>query len=395
MTGFRVSKKIGGNHRKTKTISKTRETEKRTDARFPKQLISEELMTLCQRKMNLIEEMKQEREIDNAQMNLEDLPEDLNSINNGYTTDNSTMKFSNSSKKTKKSVDSSNDSQESRERTRPKGKSESKVSVRDLDEEFAVQLTETPCWVVFHKPSFVGCYEDETEKEEAQTTANNYIKFLEERSGSDIFVTRGSQTFEPRCIERSTMTEEPDTIEFGCDAYDFRIKEEMQNEEKSKLEMLEESFLAQIHEELYSHQKSPFFKVPEDLSSIKFFDYIEIPTKNSRTRMGNKGNNKRTNKEMNVSIHNSNWKESNSFSKKFTDTIPLRKKNLSRGTISGKEMVTLQLGPTTSDFNDHIELEMKRFGQELLSEKVDLIISEEEYKVELISWSRTRSSSTI
>ena len=103
-----------------KTNSKTRETDNKLtrEARngtFPKQLISEELLALCRRKMNLIEEIKQERMIDNAQMNLEDLSE-FDSTVKDFTTENSTVKLSNSSKKTKKSVESSNESQESREK---------------------------------------------------------------------------------------------------------------------------------------------------------------------------------------------------------------------------------------------------------------------------------------
>jgi hypothetical protein len=78
-------------------------------------LISEELLILCRKKINLIEEIKQERMIDNAQLNLEDLSE-FDSTVKDFTTENSTVKLSNSSKKTKKSVESSNESHESREK---------------------------------------------------------------------------------------------------------------------------------------------------------------------------------------------------------------------------------------------------------------------------------------
>ena len=78
-------------------------------------MISEELLLLCRKKINLIEEIKQEKMIDNVQLNLEDLSE-LDSTVKDFTTENSTVKLSNSSKKTKKSVDSSNESQESREK---------------------------------------------------------------------------------------------------------------------------------------------------------------------------------------------------------------------------------------------------------------------------------------
>lgn len=103
-----------------KTNSKTRETEnkllkKQRSGKFPKQLISEELLTLCRRKMNLIEEIKQERVIGNAPLNLEDLSE-FDSTVKDFTTENSTVKLSNSSKKTKKSVESSNESHESRDK---------------------------------------------------------------------------------------------------------------------------------------------------------------------------------------------------------------------------------------------------------------------------------------
>lgn len=70
---------------------------------------------LCRRKMNLIEEIKQERMIDNVQLNLEDLSE-LDSTVKDFTTENSTVKLSNSSKKTKDNVDSSHESHESREK---------------------------------------------------------------------------------------------------------------------------------------------------------------------------------------------------------------------------------------------------------------------------------------
>jgi hypothetical protein len=65
--------------------------------------------------MNLIEEIKQERMIGNAQLNLEDLSE-FDSTVKDFTTENSTVKLSNSSKKTKKSVESSNESHESRDK---------------------------------------------------------------------------------------------------------------------------------------------------------------------------------------------------------------------------------------------------------------------------------------
>lgn len=66
--------------------------------------------------MNLIEKLRQERKIDNAQCNLEDLGEEMGSTEKNYTAESSTLKYSNSSKKTKRSVDSSNDSQQSREK---------------------------------------------------------------------------------------------------------------------------------------------------------------------------------------------------------------------------------------------------------------------------------------
>ena len=72
---------------------------------------------LGKKKMNLIEKLRQERKIDNAQCNLEDLPDDLQSTEKNYTAESSTLKYSNSSKKTKKSIDSSNDSQQSREKS--------------------------------------------------------------------------------------------------------------------------------------------------------------------------------------------------------------------------------------------------------------------------------------
>lgn len=105
--------------RNPKTNSKTRETDARNkenrSQRFPKQLISEELLVLCHRKMNLIEEIKHERMIDNVQLNLEDFSE-LDSTVKDFTTENSTVKLSNSSKKTKENVESSHESQESREK---------------------------------------------------------------------------------------------------------------------------------------------------------------------------------------------------------------------------------------------------------------------------------------
>lgn len=73
------------------------------------------------------------------------------------------------------------------------------------------------------------------------------MKRKEDRENGDFVAQRGSQTFEPRRIERSTMTDEPDSIEFGCDAYDFQIAAEIQTEQKSKLELLRMKFFIFIN----------------------------------------------------------------------------------------------------------------------------------------------------
>ena len=201
---------------------------------------------------------------------------------------------------------------------------------------------------------------------------------------------RGSQTFQPRHIERSTMTEEPDTIETGIDVYDFQIREEMEKETQSRLEQLEESFRCQIQNELDGHKKSPFFHVPKDLSSIKFFDTTEPLQKWSKNKIGLRNTMRKTMKEMQESIHNSNYKMSHS--KKLSEGA-IRRRNKSRMTLNGRDtgenIYHANYGSgnmtntgTFSELMDHIDSEMKKFEANLQGKEMGLVISEEELKVD-------------
>ena len=217
--------------------------------------------------------------------------------------------------------------------------------------------------------------------------SESYTKFISERSTTDMYVERGSQTFESRHIDRSSMTDEPDTIELGCDAFDFEIQAEIDTVRKSKLEELESGFEDQIQNELENHEKSPFFQVPKDLDSIKFFDYNESNGKASRTKLGARINNKRNLKDTNVSIHNSNWKVSKGFSKQLnSESTPFRKKTATQKTQgSSKDSRSVGFAQSSSEFNDHIENEMRKFAKKLEGNRIDLVISEEEYGVRVIS----------
>lgn len=186
------------------------------------------------------------------------------------------------------------------------------------------------------------------------------------------------------------MTEEPDTIETGIDVYDFQIRQEMDKESKSKMEQLEESFRLQIQCELDDHHKSPFFHVPRDLSSIRFFDSSEPLQKLSRTRLGVKGTNRKTMKEMQVSIHNSTFKLSHS---KKLSKHHIEKRNKSRLTMNYREInENLYQGnygsgnvtgtDTFSELMDHIDSEMKKFEGQLLGRRMDLVVSKEEIQVD-------------
>jgi CRISPR/Cas system-associated protein Cas10 (large subunit of type III CRISPR-Cas system) len=192
------------------------------------------------------------------------------------------------------------------------------------------------------------------------------------------------------------MTEEPETIETGIDVYDFQIREEMEKEPKSKMENLEESFRMQIMGELNGHKKSPFFHVPKDLSSIRFFDQTEPLQKLSRTRLGMKNVIRKTMKEMQVSIHSSTFKLSQS--KKLSKNH-VEKRNKSRMTLHyrdtneniyhgnfGSGNITLNGTETCSELMDHIDTEMKKFEINLNGEQMDLVVSKEEFQVKLTSW---------
>lgn len=206
-----------------------------------------------------------------------------------------------------------------------------------------------------------------------------------------MYCGRGSQTFQPRHIERSTMTEEPEMIEAAIDAFDFEIKEEMEKISQSRLEHLENSFKTQIQTELETHMKSPYFMVPKDLTAIRFFDTTEPFQKLSKNKIGLRNTLRKTMKEMQVSIHNSGFKLSHS--KKLSEG-GIRRMNKSRLTINGNHSNNENIYQgnygsgngtnmgTYSELLDYIDVEMKRFESDLQGQKVNLVVSEEEFKVE-------------
>lgn len=187
------------------------------------------------------------------------------------------------------------------------------------------------------------------------------------------------------------MTEEPDLIEAAIDAFDFEIKAEMGKVRQSRLEQLENSFRSQIRGELETHQKSPFFHVPGDLTSIRFFDRTEPIPKFSRNKIGLRNTMRKTMKEMQVSIHNSSFKLSHS--KKLSEG-GIRRLNKSRLTINGQNTNSGNIFPgnygsgqitqtgTQPDLMDHIEAEIKKFKEDLSGAKMELVISDEEFKVD-------------
>lgn len=187
------------------------------------------------------------------------------------------------------------------------------------------------------------------------------------------------------------MTEEPDLIEAAVDAYDFEIQEEMRREPQSRLEALEQSFRAQIQGELDGHRKSPFFWVPEDLGSIRFFDSNEPLQKYGRARGGLRNNIRKTVKEMQVSIHNSSFKLSHS--KKLSEN-GIRRMNKSRLTINAPGTANFfssnygdsgggaTVTGTYSELMDHVEAELKKFKEDLQGPKMELVISAEEFQVD-------------
>ena len=264
-----------------------------------------------------------------------------------------------------------------------------------LDQEFDIELTETPSILVFEKPSFIDCFESKEKHKQgnnnqATERSNRYVQFKEERACSDMFCGRGSQTFQPRHIERSTLTEEPEMIEAAIDAFDFEIKEEMKKVTQSKLEQLENSFKNQIKSELDNHQKSPFFFVPNDLTAIRFFDITEPLPKWSKNKIELRNTMRKTMKEMQVSIHNSSFKLSHS--KKLSEG-GIRRMNKSRLTFNGNHTNSENIyrgnygsgngqnNGTLSEVLDHVDSEMKKFEMDLAGSKMNLVISEEEYKV--------------
>lgn len=206
-----------------------------------------------------------------------------------------------------------------------------------------------------------------------------------------MFCGRGSQTFQPRHIERSTITEEPDLIEAAIDAFDFEIKAEMGRERHSRLEQLETSFRTQIQGELDTHRKSPFFHVPGDLASIRFFDRTDPLPKFSRNKIGLRNTMRKTMKEAHVSIHNSSFKLSHS--KKLSEG-GIRRLNKSRLTINGHHTHSGNIFPgaygsgnathtgTVSEVMDHIEAELKRFKEDLAGPRMGLVISGAEFQVD-------------
>lgn len=134
--------------------------------------------------------------------------------------------------------------------------------------------------------------------------------------------------------------------------------------------------------------KSPFFHVDQGLESIRFFDYVQQDAmvqshKASSKRLGLRAVNRRNNaKDTKASIHTSGKKFSSNFSKRITETMTFGKKGqTTRQQGSGKEVSGFKMGPSSAELNLYIEQEMMKFQMELAKDKLDLVISQEEFQV--------------
>lgn len=409
-----------GYGRTQRTANNTTNSTKRS-YEYPRRLINEELLILCQEKSNAIEQVREElalQQQDHLAKATEEHPKSSSDLKPGAE------RKSGSDVQTGDGAATSATHRARVVVTAPEASEFGFVSefFGAQPEEAGyldVQLSETPTTILFTNKAF----HLQTEKAEildaAAKSLKQYKQLIATKVGNDNFIDHGVKTYMVTQRNCECQTEGKNLKESGAQADSFQIDAEISSESKTQAEVEMEQLMGHIHKEFSTNIANPFCLVQTDLESILIAAssaQAEINEERKKAAAASAANVRATQKINTSKVHNFEragnattsgnlqtassgpTNENRTTNDKRVPTVSMATRqtpqisrgntnNLSSGQGTGQGTIVdetlAEFGISLKNYNRQpiLEREIKRFKEDLRGPLSHLVMSESEVKV--------------
>lgn len=251
-------------------------------AAYPRRLIDEDFLTLCQEKTNIIEQFKEEISLQQteANENVQDDAKDLSQDNHVESKDDSKEKERSENKSmsemTVKQVETASVTSKIQcqlFRGDPVSNSYPETLFKEPESDEAnkfmtICLMETPTMIVFSNKSFYFQADNQASLDEQRALNKVYTNLLASKVGNDNYINHSTQTYIKTTKNIETQTELPPKQEVIIQADLFEIDEELEKNPVSKELQRLKDIMNQIDHELDQNIQNPFCMLPTELEAI-------------------------------------------------------------------------------------------------------------------------------
>ena len=288
------------------------------------------------------------------------------------------MKKSSHERKSKKSDDFFSSSKKSTIKSPNNSKTDiskenKEILPNEIQQEFTIELIETPTTTIFFNKSFYLQSEKEDLLIEQEKKNKSYKKKSKETVGNDNYLPHSTQTYMFNKKSKFIQTEENDNKEIGVQILGFKIKEEVNKKEKKEIDEVLEKMRFTIEEEMDKLNENPFTFLPSDINSIKFSNLNKKRLKKANGKYKSNNTKKGLSKYQNNYTENTHIRSTQSFKK--------REKNHFSKKIEKESTENLTLNSNLKGNKAYFDQELNRFKESLKTDKKKLIMFDTEKKI--------------
>jgi len=275
-------------------------------AAYPRRLIDEDFLTLCQEKTNIIEQFKEEISLKQAETNqnnhedAKDLSQDQQIDSKDESKEKERSEYKSLSEATVKQAETASITSKIQcqlYRSDPSTHNYPEALFKDAEVEestkfMTICLMETPTMIVFSNKSFYFQADNQAALDKQRSLNKAYSDLLASKVGNDNYINHSTQTYTKTTKNIETQTEVPPKQEVIIQADLFEIDEELEKNPMSKEQQRLKDIISQIDNELDQNIQNPFCMLPTELESITPYQlyFAEEGFSKKRTNGGTKTN---------------------------------------------------------------------------------------------------------
>jgi WD40 repeat protein len=259
-------------------------------AAYPRRLIDEDFLTLCQEKTNIIEQFKEELSLqkteatENTQDDVKELSQDNHIESKEDSKEKERSEHKSMSEMTVKQAETASVTSKIQcqlFRGDPDMNNYPDLLFKESEPEEAnkfmnICLTETPTMIVFSNKSFYFQADNQTALDEQRAVNKAYNDLLTNKVGNDNYINHSAQTYIKTTKNIETQTELPPKQEVIIQADLFEIDEELEKTPLSKEQQRLKDIVSQIDHELEQNVQNPFCMLPTELETITPYQRIVL-----------------------------------------------------------------------------------------------------------------------